>query len=193
MFRKRERELLDRLKDIKKEMDDWRQNASVQVEKIKKLEETIKLKSKQLADNEEKVCVLEGEKTKLVYELAQAEMDCHKLVWEFVSRVVKKLHMSVEYQKSLVVPTGICLTADWLGDKHRDLFTMQYPYVKKIVDSHRLLVDTLMEISLDVPPSTANDETGPSDENKDDGSAAQSSLKVQMMENATGAPPKTAT
>ncbi|GJV48672.1 hypothetical protein Tco_1438884 [Tanacetum coccineum] len=36
---KRERELLDRLKDMEKERDDWRQTASEQVDRIKKLEE----------------------------------------------------------------------------------------------------------------------------------------------------------
>nr|GEY38140.1 hypothetical protein [Tanacetum cinerariifolium] len=68
------------------------------------------------------------------------------------------LHSSVEYQKSLVIPIGLYFTADWLGglglgrkkeeidamlantsdldieskvwkDKHREIFTKQYPYV----------------------------------------------------------------
>ncbi|GJV25394.1 hypothetical protein Tco_1378089 [Tanacetum coccineum] len=40
-FLDRERELMDRLKDVEKERDDWRQTDSKQVEMIKKLEETI--------------------------------------------------------------------------------------------------------------------------------------------------------
>nr|GEY86141.1 hypothetical protein [Tanacetum cinerariifolium] len=42
----KERELMDRLKDMEKERDDGRKTASEQVEKIKKLEEAIKPKSK---------------------------------------------------------------------------------------------------------------------------------------------------
>nr|GEY01288.1 hypothetical protein [Tanacetum cinerariifolium] len=46
----------------------------------------------------------------LVAELAQAEMDHHKIIQEFVLTVVR-LHTSVEYRKSLVVPIGLCFTA----------------------------------------------------------------------------------
>ncbi|GJS96253.1 hypothetical protein Tco_0803221 [Tanacetum coccineum] len=129
------------------------------VEMIKKLEETLEPKSKQLADAKGRIKVLEGEKTTLVAELAQAEMDRHKLVREFISAVVKRLHISMEYQNSLAVPIGLCFTSGWLGglslgmkqeeivamlsetsnldiegskawkDKHHKLFTKQYPYV----------------------------------------------------------------
>nr|GEW89984.1 hypothetical protein [Tanacetum cinerariifolium] len=108
------------------------------------------------------------------------------------STVVKRLHTSVEYQKSLATPVSLCFTTGWLGglslgknqeeiaamffetsnldiegsktweDKHCDLFTMQYPYVQKVVDSYRLLLDALMKVSPDVRPPTANDVTGPS-------------------------------
>ncbi|GKC38554.1 hypothetical protein Tco_1050938 [Tanacetum coccineum] len=43
-------ELMDRLKDMEKERDDWRQTASNQVECIKKLEEDIVPRSKQFSD-----------------------------------------------------------------------------------------------------------------------------------------------
>ncbi|GJW93049.1 hypothetical protein Tco_0172721 [Tanacetum coccineum] len=46
---------------------------------------------------------------------AQAEMDCHKLVWEFIPAFVKKLHTSVEYHKSLAAPISLCFTVGWLG------------------------------------------------------------------------------
>nr|GEW92076.1 ribonuclease H-like domain, reverse transcriptase, RNA-dependent DNA polymerase [Tanacetum cinerariifolium] len=63
--------------------------------------------------------------------------------------------------------------------------------MKKSVDSYRLPMDALMEISLDVPPPTVNNGTGPFDENKDDGSDVRSPSQAQMTETATGAPPKT--
>ncbi|GJY41357.1 hypothetical protein Tco_0428627 [Tanacetum coccineum] len=62
----RERELMDMLKDIEKGREDWRQTASDQVERIKKLEDDIGPKSKHLSDAEERVRVLEGEKIEFV-------------------------------------------------------------------------------------------------------------------------------
>ncbi|GJS10881.1 RNA polymerase beta'' subunit [Tanacetum coccineum] len=110
-----------------------------------------------------------GEKTKLVAELAQAEMERHKLIREFIQEVVKKLHMSVEYRKSLAVLIGLYFTAGsrkW-KDKHCELFTMQFPYVRKIADSYRLPVEALMKLYPDVPPVDANAEAGPFTENND--------------------------
>nr|GEV23320.1 hypothetical protein [Tanacetum cinerariifolium] len=134
----REMELTDRLKDMEKEMDDWRRTALEQIQ------------------------VLESEKSVLVAELAQAEMDHHKLIYEFISTVVKRLHMSVEYQISSVAPNLDIKGSKTWEDKHRDLFTMQYRYVQKVVDSYRLPLDALMKVSPDVPPPTANDVIGPS-------------------------------
>ncbi|GJX82290.1 hypothetical protein Tco_0331771 [Tanacetum coccineum] len=192
----RDRELMDWLKDMEKERDDWRQTASEQVERIKKLKEALEPKSKQLVDDEEKVQLLE---------------------------VVKKLHMSVEYMKSLAVPIGLCLSAGWLGDlslgktqeqiaamlfetsnldiegfitwkdKHCEIFTKQYPYVQKVVDSYRLPMDALMKISPDDPPPTANDGTKPSTKNNDDCTATKTPPEIQMTETITSAPPKTPT
>ncbi|GJU59306.1 hypothetical protein Tco_1237072 [Tanacetum coccineum] len=101
----------------------------------------------------------------LVAELAQAEMDHHKIVREFIIVIVNRLHTTVEYRKSLAVPIALCFTAGWLGvlslgekqeeiaamlsetsdldiegskvwkDRHHELFTKQYPYVQKVVDS----------------------------------------------------------
>nr|GEU32719.1 hypothetical protein [Tanacetum cinerariifolium] len=80
---------------------------------------------------------------------------------------------------SLAIPIGLCFTAGWLilgrkeeeiaamlsetinldiegsktwKEKHRELFTKQYTYVQKIVDSYRLPVDALLKVSPDVPP-----------------------------------------
>ncbi|GJW60601.1 hypothetical protein Tco_0109936 [Tanacetum coccineum] len=211
----KERELLDQLKDMEKERDDWRQTTSEQVKRIRKLEESIKPKSKQLADAEERIKMLKGEKTTLVAKLAQAEMDLHKLVREFFLTVVKRLHISVEYQKSLATSVSLCFIAGWLGclsqgknheesatmlsetsdldieglktweDKHRKLFTMQYSYVQKVADSYRLPVDALIEVSPDVPAFAADDETGPSTTDDNDGTTLPTSPRIQMIGTAT--------
>ncbi|GKD22114.1 hypothetical protein Tco_1223817 [Tanacetum coccineum] len=75
--------------NMEQERDDWRQTASEQT-------------------------VLEAEKAALVAELAEAEMDHHKLVQEFIPTVVRKLHTSVEYRKSLAAPVSLCFTVGWL-------------------------------------------------------------------------------
>ncbi|GKG25489.1 hypothetical protein Tco_0398635, partial [Tanacetum coccineum] len=53
---------------------------------------------------EEKIRVLEGEKLALSADLAQAEADRQRIVWEFIPVVVKWLHTSVEYRQSLAAP-----------------------------------------------------------------------------------------
>ncbi|GKD75186.1 hypothetical protein Tco_1333468 [Tanacetum coccineum] len=108
--------------------------------------------------------MLEGENTKLVAGLAQAEMDRQKLVQEFVPDVVKTLHMSMKYQKSLgsyrpmlhrwaprhgKINIGRSLLSNILSSQ-------------KVVDSYRLPMDDLLKISPDVPSPTTNAETGPS-------------------------------
>nr|GEW54729.1 hypothetical protein [Tanacetum cinerariifolium] len=70
----REKELLDMVKDLEKERDEWRATAS-----------------------------------------DQAEVDRKTLVREFIPSVVKRLHTSVEYRKSLAGPVQLCFTAGWLG------------------------------------------------------------------------------
>ncbi|GKC98675.1 hypothetical protein Tco_1168950, partial [Tanacetum coccineum] len=76
-----EKELVDNLRDMEKGMDDWGETSSEQVERIKGLEEALVPQSKQLVASKERVRVLEGEKADLAVELAQAEVDRHKLVW----------------------------------------------------------------------------------------------------------------
>nr|GEX64667.1 hypothetical protein [Tanacetum cinerariifolium] len=135
----RERELTDRLKDMEKERDDWRQNASAQVDKIKKLEEIIEPKSKQLVDAEGRIEVLEGEKT----------------TPEIVDMLSETNNLDIEGSKA------------W-KDKHRELFTKKYSYVQKVADPYRFPMEALMEISPDVPPPATNDATEPSTENNND-------------------------
>ncbi|GJR91581.1 hypothetical protein Tco_0215592 [Tanacetum coccineum] len=63
-----ERELLDQLKDMETEGDDWRRTASQQVERIKELEESLEPKTQQFANAEKRIKSLEGENTKMVAE-----------------------------------------------------------------------------------------------------------------------------
>ncbi|GJY84914.1 hypothetical protein Tco_0498940 [Tanacetum coccineum] len=113
--RHEEKELLDRVKDLERERDEWRETASDQVEKIRCLEKDLELRTQQLVAAEERVGVLEGEKLAFLAELAQAEANRKKLVNEFIPTVIKKLHTSVEYRKSLATPVQLCFTAGWLG------------------------------------------------------------------------------
>ncbi|GKA23377.1 hypothetical protein Tco_0709339 [Tanacetum coccineum] len=71
----REKELVDGVKDIERERDEWRTTAS----------------------DQEKIRVLECEKLGLSAEVAQVKADRQKLVQEFIPTVVKMLHTSVEY------------------------------------------------------------------------------------------------
>ncbi|GJR81874.1 hypothetical protein Tco_0152659 [Tanacetum coccineum] len=163
----REKELLDMVKDLEREKDEWRENASGQVNKIRGLEE--------------KVGGLEREKLALSDEVVEDEVDRKKLVREFIPTVIKRLHMSVEYRQSLAAPVGSCYTAGWLGGlswgrtkeqiaqilsesqdldikgsktweaKHHELFTKSYPYIQKIADSYDLPMSELLTVVLDVP------------------------------------------
>ncbi|GKD99346.1 hypothetical protein Tco_1387330, partial [Tanacetum coccineum] len=82
-----EKELVDNLRDMEKERDDWRKTASEQVKRIRGLEEALVPQSKQLAASEER----------------------------FIPAMVKRLHTSVEYRKSLAAPVSLCFTAGGLS------------------------------------------------------------------------------
>ncbi|GJX13119.1 retrovirus-related pol polyprotein from transposon TNT 1-94, partial [Tanacetum coccineum] len=140
------RDLSDRLKDMERERNEWRKTASGQ---------------------------------------------------DFIPVAISRLLTSVEYQKSLAMPIGLSFTTSWLGglslgcieeeivvvmpntsnldiegskvwkDKYRKLFTMQYPYVQKIYDSHCLSLNDLMKVSLDIPPPATDDQVRPSVQNVD--------------------------
>nr|GEV01158.1 hypothetical protein [Tanacetum cinerariifolium] len=177
----REKELTDVVKDLERERDEWRVTASNQVKQIRALEKDLEPKTYQLANAEERIMVLEGEKRALLAELAQSEIDRQKLIREFIPAVVRRLHTSVEYRKALAILVSLCYTAGWLGGisfgryeeeiaglltktkdldiegskswdtKHRELFAKQYPYVQKVADSYLLPMANLLRVSLDVP------------------------------------------
>nr|GEY03686.1 hypothetical protein [Tanacetum cinerariifolium] len=86
----KEKELMDMLKDLERERDEWRTTVSNQVEQIR-------------------------EKLALSADLAQAEADCQRIVQEFIPVVVKRLHTSLKYRQSLAAPVTLCFTAGWLG------------------------------------------------------------------------------
>nr|GEY82509.1 hypothetical protein [Tanacetum cinerariifolium] len=138
----REKELLDMVKDLEGERDEWRTTASDEVEKIRRLKKDLEPRTQQLMVVEEKIRVLERDKLALSAEVAQAEADLKKLVREFRHVVVKRLHTSVEYRKSLAFPVA----------KHRELFTIPYPYIQKFADSYDLSMSELLEVSPNVPP-----------------------------------------
>ncbi|GJY18770.1 hypothetical protein Tco_0390261 [Tanacetum coccineum] len=149
-------------------------------------------------------------------------MNRHKLIREFIPEVLKKLHISMEYRQCLVVSISLCFTASWLGglswgktqdqiaamlfgtldldiegyktwkDKHRELFTKQYPFIQKVDDSYRLSMDTLMKVSPNVPPTTKYG-VGPSTADDTGDAAWKSPLQIQMTETTTGASFRTTT
>ncbi|GKA52419.1 hypothetical protein Tco_0745734 [Tanacetum coccineum] len=179
----KERELLGQLKEMEKERDDWRQTASEQVARIKELEEAINPKSNQLANATERVQALEADKCGI-----SEEFGCsYRLV--FHGRLARGLSLGKTEDD---IATMLSKTSNLdikgsrkLKDKHRELFTMQYPYVRKIADSYRLSVDALMKLPPDVPPPDANAKSGPSTENNTGGSATQAPPEIWT---AFGAP-----
>nr|GEV80821.1 hypothetical protein [Tanacetum cinerariifolium] len=72
-------------------------------------------KTQQLMAAEEKVKMLEHERLALSAQLSQSEADRKKLVKEFIPTVVKRLHTSVEYRKSLAASVQLCFIVGWLG------------------------------------------------------------------------------
>nr|GEV68230.1 hypothetical protein [Tanacetum cinerariifolium] len=118
----REKELLDMVKELEREMDEWRATALGQVEKIRHLERDLELKTQQLMAAEE------------------------KLVKEFIPIVVKRLHTSVEYRKSLPAPVQLCFTAGWLGG-----LALGRTEEEKIADSCDLSLIELWSVHPDAP------------------------------------------
>ncbi|GJT09137.1 hypothetical protein Tco_0843599 [Tanacetum coccineum] len=146
-----EKELVDNLRDMEKGMDDWGKTSSEQVERIKGLEEALVPQSKQLAASKELVRVLEGEKADLAAELAQAEVDRHKLVRSSSRPCLGRTEDQVATMLSETRDLDIEGSKSW-KERHRELFIMQYPYIRKVANSYRLSVDALMKVSPDVPP-----------------------------------------
>ncbi|GKA36912.1 hypothetical protein Tco_0723477 [Tanacetum coccineum] len=111
----REKELSDKVKYLERERNEWRATASDQVEKIRSLEKDLEPRTQQLKVAKEKVGVLESEKLALSAKVALAEADRKNLIWEFIPKVVERLHTSVDYRKTLATPVSLCFTAGWLG------------------------------------------------------------------------------
>nr|GEY28474.1 hypothetical protein [Tanacetum cinerariifolium] len=169
-----------------------RQTASDQVEKIKKLEEDIFLKSKQLSNAESQVQLLVKEKEKLVAELARSELEHRSIIRDFIPQVVSWLQTSMEYRRSLGVPISLLYIVGWLGglglgwtkeqiakilsstsnldikgsktwrEKHKELFTLKCPYIQKVADSYLLSSGELMNVFPDVPVDATADNPGAS-------------------------------
>ncbi|GJT75340.1 hypothetical protein Tco_1042065 [Tanacetum coccineum] len=133
-----EKELLDIVKEMERERDEWRataldspggsEEASCffpqyewratalgQVEQILHLEKDLEPKTQQLVTAKERVKMLEREKLALSAQLAQSDADRKNVVKEFIPAVVKRLHTSVEYRRNLAALVQLCFTAGWLG------------------------------------------------------------------------------
>ncbi|GJT23750.1 hypothetical protein Tco_0893687 [Tanacetum coccineum] len=182
----REKELLERVKDLERERDELRFTASNQVERIQSLEKELEPRVQKLAAVEDQIKVLEDEKLALSVRAVQAETERHNLIQEFIPTVVRRLHTSVEYRQSLAAPVSLCFTVGWLGGlslgrgedeiaqmlseakdldiegsksweaQHRERFTKSYPYIQKIADSCDLPMDELLRVSLNVPSAAAD-------------------------------------
>ncbi|GJX96947.1 hypothetical protein Tco_0352745 [Tanacetum coccineum] len=102
----REKELLDKVKYLERERNEWRATASDQVEKIRSLEKDLEPRTQQLKVAKEKVGVLESEKLALSAKVALAEADRKNLIWEFIPKVAGSydLPMSELLQVSPDVP-----------------------------------------------------------------------------------------
>ncbi|GKE66411.1 hypothetical protein Tco_1520572 [Tanacetum coccineum] len=179
----REKDLLDMVKDLERERDEWRETSSGQVERIRGLKE--------------KVGGLERKKLALSDKVVEAETDRKKLVREFIPTMIKRLHISVEYRQSLAAPVGSCYTVGWLGGlslgqteeqvaqilfesqdldiqgsktweaKHYELFTKSYPYVQKIADSYDLPMSELLKVVPDVPSADEGTTSSPPKDTSD--------------------------
>ncbi|GJS95451.1 hypothetical protein Tco_0802419 [Tanacetum coccineum] len=117
----REKELMDGLKDLERERDEWGTTASNQVKQIRNLEKDLEPKARQLGVAEEKIRVLEGEKLALSANLAQAEADRQRIVREFILVVVKRLTISPNVEVFFDLPNvddvtfELCLLWSCLG------------------------------------------------------------------------------
>ncbi|GKE55761.1 hypothetical protein Tco_1494946 [Tanacetum coccineum] len=177
-----EKELLDIVKEMERERDEWRATALGQVEQILHLEKDLEPKTQQLVTAKERVKMLEREKLALSAQLAQSDADRKNVVKEFIPAVVKRLHTSVEYRRNLAASVQLCFTAGWLGglalgrteeevarflsetqdldiegsksweERHRALFTTSYPYVQKVANSCDLPMGELWSVYPDAPP-----------------------------------------
>nr|GEX57873.1 hypothetical protein [Tanacetum cinerariifolium] len=146
----REKELLDMVKDFEKERDGWRATASDQVEKIRSLEKDLEPRTQPLVAAEGKIKALEKS-------LAGSVQLCFTAEWlgghgfgrteEAIGQILSETEkLDIEGSKS------------WEA-KHRELFSMSYPYVEKIVAFCDLPISELLKVSPDVPLPPPEGET----------------------------------
>ncbi|GJZ38499.1 hypothetical protein Tco_0585062 [Tanacetum coccineum] len=127
------------------------------------------------------------DKEALVAQLAQSEMSHQGIIKDFILTAISRLYTSVEYLKNLAGPTSLSYIAGWLGslglgrtkeeiskilpntrnldiegsnvwrDRFNEIFTLKYPYVQKIADSHQLPLGELMKIFPNILTAPADD------------------------------------
>ncbi|GJV68138.1 hypothetical protein Tco_1483647 [Tanacetum coccineum] len=176
----REREFMDRLKDMEKDRDEWRQTASDQVERIRSLEVDLVPTSQQLAAEREKVCVLEGEKDALSADLAREKRSVSSWFGSSSRRCLGRTEDEITAFLTQTEDLDIEGSKTW-QDKHRQLFIMSYPYVQKIANSADLPFAELLKVTHGVPLSTS----------KEGGSAAEGNVPPHPPNNQESSQPTT--
>lgn len=170
----REKSLLEKAREFDREREGWLERNAEQVNKINQLEE-------ELATSKRQAGKLEADKASLTADLGQAEIVRHNLVKSLILVVFRRLMDSREYKQSLARPFSLAYGAGWLeGDgvarkpedlaqilstskkvnkdalkiwksEFEKLFALDYPFIKKIDESHRLPLGDLMNVFPDSP------------------------------------------
>ena len=165
----REKELFDKVKDFDKERDVWLAKNAEQAERINQLEA-------ELAASRSQVERANAEKADMTANLAQSDIVRQNLVKCLIPLVFRRLSDSQEYKQALAKPFSLAYTAGWINGvgvgrtseeaegvfassrkvnreapqiwkaEFEKLFTLEFPYIKKIADSHRLPLGDLMNI-----------------------------------------------
>nr|GEW13437.1 transposase (putative), gypsy type [Tanacetum cinerariifolium] len=134
-----EKELLDMVKELERERDEWRATASGHVEQIWHLERDLEPKTQQLIAVEEKVEMLKRVRLALSAQLSQSEAD--RRTEEEVARFLSETQdLDIGYRGVKV-----------MGRKAPSTFHHALPYVQKIVDSCNLSLSELWSVHPDAP------------------------------------------
>ncbi|PWA69734.1 transposase (putative), gypsy type [Artemisia annua] len=171
---KREKELFEASKGFDREREVWLEKNAEQADRINQLEA-------QLAASQEQVNKLTVDKADLTASLAQEDIVRQNLVKSLFPTVFRRLSDSREYKQALVKPFSLAYSAGWKEGvrvgrtaeeaekiystskkvnreapavwkaEFNKVFALEFPYIKKIVDSHRLPLGDLMNIFPDSP------------------------------------------
>nr|GEW94788.1 zinc finger BED domain-containing protein RICESLEEPER 2-like [Tanacetum cinerariifolium] len=164
-------ELLKRYEQLNHDYMDPSNRSDVQLEELNRLRSDCVREGQ---SNKESACAREGED--IVDEGTSPDGNGS-------SKGCSRLHFDccehASYQRGVPKKSGHSYQGSKVWkDKHRELFTLQYPYIQKIA-AYLLPVDELMKMSPDIPPLAKSDEAGTSVKNNGDGSANPASPKIK--------------